>query len=508
MISSPTTTKASSQFNSKIHSPISPLTPESPTFPDGLISSHWVTKHQELVPAAFVAFLPFCTNSIISATRDDELRNEVTRLKDVWHRSGYKTRVAFALIGDEGNLPDDTLERLNYLRKVTNSDSNSMYLLRPTATDEDVSTYAKMILSILQLPVMEYYRDMSKHARKKRFRGSIPPPTSPPTSGTSQTLSAQGWSVRYDFKLGVFAEFRQEMDAALRSYEVAYEGLFGDEVFEAIAGWSDRFNEARMLADVLAMRILRCFLWMRQTSTAVQFWGFHRLKVQDIVNRRGKGTRSYGWEAWNARWALIMAQHISLSEIPDFMAPERAVYLPMDDTSLPWERLHHEGYWIDRAIDHTKRRRMLAKRIPDEDRVPPNHNGSARRHSAVALYDTYLVSSPHEEYPLTDDAGEHYCKLLISLYKQSCEHFALRRQDRMVEQLTLNMAKEYMKLRQWDEALASLKPLWSSLSWRKNGWWLFMKDFAVCLRKCAMEIQDTETVLRVDWEMMNKGMAA
>lgn len=441
----------------------------------------------------------------MSTTRDDEFIQEVLRLKDVWARSGYRTRVAFALIGDEGELPDNTLERLNYLRKATNSDSNTMYLLRPTAPDEDVIKYARMILDILQVSVLDYYRELAKHARKKRNRGSIPLPTSPPTSGTSQTLSAQGWCVRYDFKLGVFAEFRQDMDMALRSYKSAYEGLFGDEVIEAIAGWSDRFGEARMLADVLAMRLLRCLLCMTQTSTAVHFWGFHRDRIQDILNRRGKGTRNYGWEAWNARWALIMAQLINRSQIPDFEVPGQAVYLPASETSFPWERLHHEGYWINRAIEHVKRRRVLAKRIPNEDRLPPEHGGSARRPSKVALYDTYLVPPPHEEYPLTDHSEKHYCVSLISLHKQSCEHFSLRQQDRMVEQLTLSMAKEYMKLRQWDEALDLLKPLWSTLSWRKDGWWLFMKDFAVCLRRCAINTQDAESVLRVDWEMMNKG---
>lgn len=38
------------------HSPLSPLTPSSPVYPDGLIAPIWVRKHTTLVPAVFVLF--------------------------------------------------------------------------------------------------------------------------------------------------------------------------------------------------------------------------------------------------------------------------------------------------------------------------------------------------------------------------------------------------------------------------------------------------------------------
>lgn len=39
------------------HSPLSPLTPSSPLFPDGLIAPIWIRKHTTLVPSVFVLFL-------------------------------------------------------------------------------------------------------------------------------------------------------------------------------------------------------------------------------------------------------------------------------------------------------------------------------------------------------------------------------------------------------------------------------------------------------------------
>ena len=39
------------------HSPLSPLTPSSPLYPDGLIAPIWIRKHTALLPSVFVLFL-------------------------------------------------------------------------------------------------------------------------------------------------------------------------------------------------------------------------------------------------------------------------------------------------------------------------------------------------------------------------------------------------------------------------------------------------------------------
>jgi hypothetical protein len=43
------------QYSSS-HSPLSPLTPSSPLYPDGLIAPIWIRKHISLVPSVFVLF--------------------------------------------------------------------------------------------------------------------------------------------------------------------------------------------------------------------------------------------------------------------------------------------------------------------------------------------------------------------------------------------------------------------------------------------------------------------
>lgn len=499
-----------------LHSPISPLSPGSPTFPDGIMTHFWVTKHQNLVPAAFVNFLPFTVDYNMASLRDNQLKIEINSLRKEWAASGYKTRFIVALLCEDGNPPEDANERLSSIRRATNMDVKSMFVLRPNPSEADISEFVASMLMSLQGVCVDYYRDLSKHARRKRNRGNIPPPTAPPTTGTSKTLGFQGWNIRYEFKMGVFAEFRQEMDAACRNYDTAYEFLFGEEVFETIAGWSHRFNDARMLADVLAIRIIRCLLWTNQTTSAVRVWHTHKQRTRDIADRRGKGTTNYGWESWESRWCLIMAQlmrradiltlppaGVLLTEVSKWIyaTPEKAI--PVGERVAPWELLHHEGYWLTQAAQHTARRRSYAEKIPDEDRVPPSQAPAHQLTSRSNIYDTYMCPEPYIEHALPGNPSVNHAEIILQLLRSSISEFSKRHHTRMVEQQSLLMARELIRLELWGDALKLLRPLWSNLSFRSNGWWELMGDFGWTLRECAYHAKDSETVLRADWELMN-----
>ncbi|KAI2790455.1 hypothetical protein POX_d05971 [Penicillium oxalicum] len=515
--------KSSSPTPYVLHSPISPLSPGSPTFPDGLLSPLWVTKHQGLVPAATLNFFPFSLDPNMNSLRDNQLKIEINSLKNEWTASGFKTRFLVVLVSEDGDggYEGEIDDRVAGIRRATNLDQKSIFVIPPDATTAELRDFVQSLFSLLQPSVVEYYRDLSKHARRKRNRSTIPPPTAPPTTGTSQTLSLQGWNVRYEFKLGILAEFRQEMDAACRNYESAYETLFGQEVFETIAGWDPRFNEARLLGDALAIRIIRCYFWTGQTTAAVRFWVDHRIRTQDIVNRRGKGSKNYGWEAWEARWSMVMAELIRQGQVylsppvgPGeatlspliFLPPEKSI--PVGERINPWEHLHHEGYWLYRSAKHSMTRRVLAMQIPAEDRLPPGQSPASQLANKSYLYDTYLVPETHCEYPQSGEGGTNHSEIILSALKAAVREFSKRDQTRQVERLSLDIAHEYMRGGSWLKAFETLEPLWLTLSWRKSGWWSLMASFGWALRESAARSQKVETVLRVDWELANKVFAS
>lgn len=485
----------------------------------------WVAKHQYYVPSVFMSFFGFTSDPSRNSLHDNQLKTEINNIRGQLQKSDYKTRYVIVLLSDKTILEaPDIEERLATIRRATGLDpKNSLFFLPPNTSRVELSSFVHSVMSALQPLCVEYYRDLTKHARRKKGRGQIPPPTAPPTKGTSQTLSNQGWGVRYDFKLGTLAEFRQEMDAAQRHYGFALDTLFGpDGVFETTASWSPRWDETRLLADTIALRSVRCQLWNNLPTSAVQTWLHYRAKMRDLIDRRGKGSANYGWEAWESRWAKIMAQLIQRAELPIFtiIDPikgadsllERANMLfspaertfPVGERLSPWNLLHHAGYWLKLSAVHATRRRVLAEDIPEEDRTPPGFSPATQVAHRYGTYDRYLVPEPHVEHPLSGNEGFDHCSEIVDTLNQSMSEYYARGQQRMVDQLSLDAAKSLIHARRYGEALSFLRPLWEGMSWRKEKWWALVSEVTWALHECANRVQDPETAVVTEWELLSK----
>ncbi|EAQ84968.1 hypothetical protein CHGG_08982 [Chaetomium globosum CBS 148.51] len=364
------------------------------------------------------------------------------------------------------------------------------------------------MLTTLYVVSVEYYRDLGRHSRKKRGRGIVPQPTIPPTSGTSQTLSLAGWNVRYDFKSAVFAEYRLEMDVALRSYEQAYENLLSSELMELIPSWSPRWNEARFLADVIAVRCLRCLLWNGQHSAAARRWLAHRERIADFVDRRGRGTKNYGWEAWEARWAIVMADLIDKIDIPELYPATLRLYLPpeksvMGERLQPWELLHHPGYWYRLAARHLQARKAFAHAIPEDDRRSPSDSPASHVAKSAFAYDTYMCPDPYEEYPLGRPGVDHG-KMITDCLMRARAEFLKRHQTRYAAEVSLECARDFAMADDWQSIIELLRPMWKELSLRSEGWIAIAEEMNWALRTAAMEVDDAEMVLLADWELLSR----
>lgn len=515
----------------RLHSPLSPLSASSPTFPDGVMTPLWLAKHQALVPAAAVHFYSFTTNRNLTTLRDNQLKTELASLNRQWQTSGYRTRIIIALVadsdsaavfppGDGGDDEDAILDRLTVLRRAAGLDPRAIFLLTPKLNPIDdaaaTTAFANALVSAMRAAAADYYRDLSKHVRRKRNRASVPPPTVPPTAGTSSPLSGHGWQARYEFKLAVFAEFRGELGAASRSYEATHALLFDTEVIDAIAGWSPRFADLRLLADAVAIRLVRALLHASCPTAAVRAWSRHRDAVRDAVARRGRGTANYGWAAWESRWAVVMAQLID-SDAQGVRLPPLAPYAPPERNGDVWpaEHLHHPGYWLRAAAAHAVRRRDLAHAIPTEDRRRPASTAAPPKYTG--LYDTYLAPAPYDEYPLEtesqhDPETAHSARIL-GLLAPAHDRFVAAGQPRAVEALRLQLGRELAAAGRWQEALDLLRLLWEGAngngdcSWRREGWWRLFEALTAAVHECAVRVGDADVILKVSWEMMNQGLS-
>ncbi|KAL5600936.1 hypothetical protein BROUX41_005770 [Berkeleyomyces rouxiae] len=496
------------------HSPFSPLSTTSRLYPDGILDNNWLRKHQDLIPSVILCFYSLVSDPNQAETEDARLKADISNIKTLLSQSGHKSRLVAVLLSDAEASPlaptDGITERLENIRRGSGLDHKAIFYVSPKDSPKEVEIAADKILTALYPTAVEYYRDLGRRSKKKRSRGLAPMPTVPPTSGTSQTLSLAHWHVRYDFKIGIFAEFRHDMDAAFKSYEQAYEALTGQDVWEMIPGWESRWNEARLLADLLAIRCMRCLLWNGQPSAAVQRWQAHYDLTTSMVDRRGRGTNNYGWEAWQARWFLIMAELMENMSMPDMPPFAQAVYLPPEKTILndklqPWHRLHHTGYWYRVAARYQASRRKLAYAIPEEDRKKPEGDplqSESQKSNKDYSYDSYLCPEPFEEYPLEGSLTNH-SQLVVDCLMAATRAFEQRNQRYAVAEITIECAKEFTAMGSPDKAVDILLPLWQDSSFRAHGWLDITEEICWSLRKAAVGANRGDVVLSVDWELMS-----
>lgn len=507
--------------SAELHSPLSPLSPGSPIFPDGIFTPSWLAKHQHQIPAAFIAFFDIRAGD--GAAADDQIKADINSVRSALSRSGFKTRFAAVLLSDKSILHAAELEeRLASIRRSTNLDSKTgLYFMPPVSSQAEMGAFVHGVLTTLQPSVLEYYRDLTKHARRKKARGSIPTTVSVPSS---QSLSNVGWNARYEAKQGIFAEFRQEMDVAERHYSQAIEDLFNPEgVFETTPSWHPRWSEARLLSDVLAMRVIRCQLWNSSTTGASQSWSNYRLRMKDLVDRRGKGSQTYGWEAWESRWARIMAELTRRADLPalrtqvkqplegsnkveptsllPYALPEKA--LSAIERLPPFDLLHHAGYWLRLALNGTRARWQRSLAIPEEDRSSPDGSPASALAKRARAYDTYLVPPPHKEYPSSGGEGFDHLAVIQQLSDLSCREFSGKGQMRLGEKIRLNTGNDLIEGGRFEDAVEQLKPLWEECTWRNDGWYSLYEELLSQLHKCAIKVQkDPQLILATTWELL------
>jgi hypothetical protein len=513
--------------NTELHSPLSPLSFGSPIFPDGIMTPAWFAKHQRDVPAMFLAVFTFDAGED-AAQNDEVLKNDINAIRNALNRSGFRTRLAVIMIGNRSILQAPEMEeRLSSIRRATSLDTKTgLFFMPPMPTQSECTIFVQNMVLALQASSVEYYRDLSKHARRKKVRSGTAPQFLGSLVGTAQSISTSGWNVRYEIKQGVFAEFRQEMDVAERHYAVAIQELLSPEggVFETTVNWSPRWDEARLLCDSLAIRVIRCHLWVGSTTTAVQFWQSFRVRMKHTIDQRGKGSLTYGWEAWEARWAAIMAELIQASDIPTLRRPDpppnddalhekpQTVFdasdktLAQSDRILPFYSLHHPGYWWQLVARGIRSRWTRASTIPDEDRIPPYQSPASAVVHRAKNYDTYLVMEPYEEVPRSGETGYDYAGELEKVCTAATDEYDARSQFRMSDSLRLAIGQDLVRAGRYRDAIVVLVQLWDSCQWRHERWQAPFADLLRLLSKSVgQEKSRTDAVLvpALTWELLS-----
>ena len=136
-------------------------------------------------------------------------------------------------------------------------------------------------------------------------------------------------------------------------------------------------------------------------------------------------------------------------------------------------------------------------------RAQPQWEGSLELPS---IYASYLCRKPAGDVPLLINNGPDEYTALLRTLQRSAEHWAEKEQARTVERIQFEIARLHMQNKQWQRAMRTLVPLWQTLTWRQTGWWSMLEEVDWALKECACNVRDAETLVTVEWELMNRCM--
>ncbi|KAI7705066.1 hypothetical protein KC353_g13100, partial [Hortaea werneckii] len=260
--------------------------------------------------------------------------------------------------------------------------------------------------------------------------------------------------------------------------------------------------------------------WVGQTTGAVISWVNYKARTKDLVDRRGMGCGTYGWFAWEARWAEIMGQLIRRASLPAFQPSDEAVPTSVDLNAIcthlppekalateriaPFEQLHHPGYWFVLAFEATVARRVKALDISEEDRTSPDQTPASAVAQRSRNYDTYLAPFPHEEFPLPLKGGhDHHLSILDRLAGEASQEFDARGQHRSAKRITFELAQELIKATRYSKALDLLVPLWEHASSGDSLWSNLYYPLLQATHECASHASNSEVFLSTAWELLS-----
>ncbi|SPO31126.1 uncharacterized protein UTRI_05229_B [Ustilago trichophora] len=348
-------------------SPLSPLHPNSPQFPDGLIAPVWVRKHRELVPSVFVSFhcLPTSSDAEEARTADEALIKTISERRRTLAERGIKLTIV--LLTEREMLDDTQLEaRLSFIRRSSGLDSRaSLFVLTPV-TKPELGEFVSSLHSALFEPAADFYREHARRVKRKRTR--YPPPSStlqpivsaiatlPPANANTKSLSVgditwlsrEGWIVRSEYKLAVFAELAGDMQEALLRYREAYDllcnsptCLLGSTLM--LPPRTKRWAEAKVLADTLSVRICKLLLYSDDGEGAAMFFRRHLARFTELSTGWGIGAMTFEYWSWLAKQYRLFGELIehATRSVPGAALPP--FQLPLHAPPLPSKLLHPDS---------------------------------------------------------------------------------------------------------------------------------------------------------------------
>ncbi|KAI0343684.1 hypothetical protein BDW22DRAFT_1328221 [Trametopsis cervina] len=518
------------------HSPLSPLTPSSPLHPDGLIAPIWIRKHTTLVPSVFVLFKRIYEYPRTGATspleapdpehdrdreveekrRDTELSAEIAHRKKATNERAIKLTVV--LMASRKLLDDSTLDaRLTYIRRQSGLDPRAALFVLSPVSQTEIGDFVRSLQEALWEPAVEYYTNHSKRVRRKRNRHSqanstYPIPTTPSTP-VARPLRPEGWTVRYEYKMACFAEFRGEDEVALKHYHDAYANLhimFGSTAI--LPPRTKRWAEAKVLADCISVKICKLYLYNNEHSLALSHHSMHMRKFADLSRGWGIGEETFEFWSWLARQHRVFAELLEQGTRSTLTIP---TYLPSSSSAastvvaqaadaqrsvVEMESLRTLGLNPTQALQHPGFYYFMAARCTEYRR--------ARFLTALENEGPNTASAPG----FVNESKVDHLTIILELYTRSYELFKKYSPSsgtnlgRQTLWIAYRIARTYHDSGKFDMAVKFFERI--AKTYRRENWDTMLRPLLTTWYACAQQLGDMELGVQLLVEMLAHGATA
>ncbi|KAL6911366.1 hypothetical protein ACP4OV_000171 [Aristida adscensionis] len=462
-----------------------PLAP--PQAPAGILKKDWLLKHRTRVPAAVAALF---RADQVSGDPAQWLQacSDLENLKSVIH--GKNTKLVVVLIqaqaGDE--LSEDVTVAL---RKRAEIDSKNLIVLvehDETEWNKSLNKLRNVFAELCSAFYKEEGRRVKARIEKRNF-GSVE------------------LSVRYCYKVAVYAEFRRDWPEALKFYE---EGV---RVLREMIGTSTRLPPTQRLVEIKAVA--------EQFHFKISTLLLHAGKVVEAITWFRKHIRSYErvvgtpevaflhWE-WFSRQFLVFGELLETTSatVPDTLSPR---FGTSDNALTEWE--FQPAYYYQLAATYLREKRYAIECSPSMANLASGVNGipesvmpSVYVGQYVRLFeqgDTVTVLSLSDDeytsYAFSEAERFQDSYEIIALFRKAYESFQSLGATRMASSCSGGMAIEYYAAGDFSNA----KQLFDTVAglYRQEGWTTLLWENLGYLRECSKKLNSPKDFISYSLEM-------
>ncbi|KAF3447851.1 hypothetical protein FNV43_RR08557 [Rhamnella rubrinervis] len=452
----------------------------------GILKRDWLQKHRTRIPSVVAALF---SSDCISGDPAQwlQLCSDLDELK-----AAIRVRnIKLVLVVVHSHSKDDiTEDRILALRKRAEVDSKYIITFSPNDAYE-LSQSLHRLGSIFAELANTYYRDEGRKVK---------------TRIEKKSFSSIELSVRYCFKVAVYAEFRRDWVEALRFYEDAYHAL-REMIGTSTRSTIQRVVEIKTVAEQLHFKISTLMLHGGKIIEAISWFWKHSAWYKRFTG--SPEAIFLHWE-WMSRQYLVFAELLETSSaaIPGISS---VIVGTAERPLTEWE--YRPAYYYELAAHNLKEKRSslefavsMSESLGEIDSnadsvVPATYVGQFAR--LIEQGNAFVMQ------PLTDDEYTRYAVAegkrfqdsfeIIALLKKSYESYTNLKVRRLGSFCGFQMAKEYYGVGE----LSNAKQLFDGIAslYRQEGWVTLLWEVLGYLRECSRKQGAVKDFIEYSLEM-------